>query len=305
MTIATRRRSLVRKALVALAALAVAALAPMPVARADVVSAASDAYLVSADLRLTVFGAPIPGGDLPPQVLVAGTAPGAYGESASAAQYERDAGAFSLGSVSGQVLRLEAASVHTAAASGVDGLGGPRSTSGSIQIGGLALDVLSYTMPYFGSGTLVRVTAAAVSAGAAVMGDRGALIGAGSLNVVDLAVTVGDDQFLFNGAIAPNTIVELAEGVTLTLNEQVLGGDGVDEAGLLTNFLRLHFDRAGVPAGYRFLGLNGDVVVGHTFARQAGVAPVVPEPSSVALAGLGLGAAGLAAARRARRQPGA
>jgi len=292
------RRPLVRKAFAALAALALA-----PAAQADVVSAASDAYLASADLSLTFLGSQIAGVSLPPQVLAEGTAPAPYGDSNGLASFSQTFGSFAYPTgfpiLTGSALKLQTGIVSTTADSNVVGTG-PGSTDATSQLASLSLGVLNYSVPFVGSGSLVSVTASAITTTAGVTGDYGALVGAGSLSVIDLVVSVAGVDYTYNGTIAPNTIVDLGAGITLTLNEQVLGGDGINDASMLTNFLRLSFDDAGVSLGGYGLLLNGDVVLGHSFAAQTAA---VPEPSSVALAGLGV--AGLAAARRARRKPAA
>jgi len=73
---------------------------------------------------------------------------------------------------------------------------------------------------------------------------------------------------------APNTTIFNNGGISVLLNEQIFGGDGVTNRSLSVNALRINFKQA--PIGLHVL--NGDIVISHSE-----VASVVPEPSTALL----------------------
>jgi hypothetical protein len=293
------RRSAVRMAFATLAGLAAA-----PFASADVMTGDSNAYFASANVEATVVGNTLPIVTVAPLVPVSGGAPPIYTTNNTLATANVSLGAFAFPSpalplVSGQVLGLNAATISSDAASNVDGGAGVRTTSAANTVANIGLTVLSYSAPVVGSGSLVSITGTVLSTSASVSGDYGALVGTGAASVANLSITILGQTFSFSGPIAANTTVNTGiAGVTLILNEQVQGGDGVSSRTMTTNLVHLSLDGVGIAG---VASVDADVVLGHAFASQTAVAAAIPEPSSLALAGLGL--AGIAGARlRARRK---
>lgn len=308
MTIAfSMRRPFARLASAAL--LSSAAVLP---ASADVISGTSNAYSASADLTANVLS-------LPPVVVSAGpygpaggSAPIPYNNSNVLASVNVNSptvgGNIGPIGVSATPLTLSTGIASSNANSTVDGLGGMKTTMATNQIAGLNATVLGYSIsiPFVGtqSGALLTVMASAITTTASVSGDYNAWTTSGGVNVASISIALNGTTIYANANIAANTTVDLNPlglGASLVLNEQIIGGDGVSTRSMTTNFLHLKLSDVGVglPGVGNVVTLNSDIIIGHAFASQTGIASTaVPEPSSLAMAGLALAAGGFVKARR-------
>ena len=75
-------------------------------------------------------------------------------------------------------------------------------------------------------------------------------------------------------------------GVSLILNEQILTGDGISNAGMAVNAIHLEFNDFTSGLGI----LNGDIIIGHSEAQVQALPAQVPEPGTLALTALALAA---------------
>lgn len=245
-------------------------------AQAVVISGASSAYGEFVSLTTTpVIGvsATLTSGPLP---QVSGTAPAPYNLSSSL-----------LSVTVGQL--LSAGLLDVAASSNVNGGLGSRFASGSASVASVTLDLLSA----FGG-----ISAQAIQSGATVNGDFGALSSSGTTTLVGLSV---QGVAAVNLSPAPNTVLLDALGLKVTLNEQIVTGDGTSTAGLTVNAIHVEFtDFATLGLGGDLSIVNGDIILSHSMAsltaQANGPGPgpqPVPEPASLALLGLGLASLGL------------
>ena len=105
---------------------------------------------------------------------------------------------------------------------------------------------------------------------------------------------VSIDGSLFSNP-APNTILFNAGGLLITLNEQILSGDGITGTGISTNAIDVAFNNFAFGTNL----LNGKIIVGHTEAfASLGPAAAVPEPATWAMMLLGFAGIGFATRRR-------
>jgi hypothetical protein len=99
---------------------------------------------------------------------------------------------------------------------------------------------------------------------------------------------------------APNTILLSIDGLTITLNEQSLFGDGVTSTGISTNAIDVAFNNFAFGTNL----LNGNVIVGHTQASASlSQAAAVPEPATWAMMLLGFTGIGFAMRHRKTARP--
>ncbi len=156
------------------------------------------------------------------------------------------------------------------------------------------------------------IRADVIESNASVSGEYGAWTASGFTRIVDLFVfgkaivlsdlvdASGNAVVDAEGYIAPNTRIDLSvlglANLTLTLNEQILGGNGTSRRSLEVNAIDLDINGHSLLSGV----VNGEVIIGHSYAELWGepnAAPApVPEPSTFALIGSGL--AGLFFMRR-------
>ncbi len=136
-------------------------------------------------------------------------------------------------------------------------------------------------------------SSSSVSGGPAALNASAAVVIEGlQLTVLGIGVNLG-----VTGSIAANTAINvggLLTGLTLTLNEQIVTGDGAASRGITTNAIHLSFSNVLVATTLGNLGrLNGDIAIGQSFAAMTAQAdPVtpptsaVPEPSTSVLMGI-------------------
>jgi hypothetical protein len=94
---------------------------------------------------------------------------------------------------------------------------------------------------------------------------------------------------------APNTVLFNIVGLSITLNEQTLFGDGITTTGISTNAIDIAFNNFALGTNL----LNGNIIVGHTEAFASLDQPAaVPEPATWAMMLLGFVGIGLAMCRR-------
>ncbi|MGH8557357.1 MAG: choice-of-anchor P family protein [Methylococcales bacterium] len=109
------------------------------------------------------------------------------------------------------------------------------------------------------------VTADAVESTSEITGVCGALTPAGTTTLTNAGVTVGANPLLaLDVSPAPNTGIDInvlgLAGVTLILNEQVVGGNGITTSSISTNALHL-------TVSINLLGLVfADIILGHSEA---------------------------------------
>lgn len=247
-------------------------------ATADIVEGTSEAY--GAFVDLAAIGGTI-NADIGPLAPSAGSAPVPYLDTGSALNVDVTAGGVPL---VGSLIDLQAGAFDTEASSNVDGLAGNRATTATATINGLNATVGEF-LPLLGSAPLVAITADTIEVISSLSGDFGAMATLGSMFVEDLQINVLGSvvdlsAVIDDGFVAANTQIALdafgLAGASLTLNQQIASGDGINTFGIETNAIALNLNAVNVGG---FTGLNGDVVIGHTAASVA----AVPEPSSLLL----------------------
>jgi hypothetical protein len=254
--------------LIGICAVALAVSLPS-LAHATVVTGSSSAYGESVNLTVTPIiglGATVTSGPLP---TAAGTAPAPYNVSNAA-----------ISAFVSDVLATGVLNVN--AFSNVDGLPGSRTTGAASSVNGLSIGSL---------GGLLNLASTTLQSVASVTGDFGALLASGTTTIQGLAINGIPLLVVMPTA---NDVLFSALGVTITANEQILSGDGINSAGIIVNALDISFANAiGVLNGVAGF-INGNIIIGQSQAFASAVAaggggPVgVPEPSSLIILGMGL-----------------
>ena len=113
-------------------------------------------------------------------------------------------------------------------------------------------------------------------------------------DAVSAVFNSGSGGIAVNSAPPANTNLFSAPGLSVLLDEPILGGDGVTSRSLQVNGFHASFD------GFSFGGgtLDGDVIISH--AQASLIAAAVSEPAACSM--FGAGVAGLLLAPRRRRQ---
>jgi hypothetical protein len=140
--------------------------------------------------------------------------------------------------------------------------------------------------------TLFGLTVSEVHSSATITGDFNALNAVGSVSLVNGSASSGISSQTLASNPAANTHIDVLSlfglaGISLTLNEQILTGDGLTSRGLEVNAIHLGFANFSSGAGV----LNGDIIISHSAAQvQAQSDPVhaLPEPATLALEALAL-----------------
>ena len=223
-----------------------------------------------------------------------------YSQTGSAATLDLSGTLFSLlntsliGGVSGGLATTGVTSNGTTTASGTVTLAKPS----------IGFDS-AITLPFLGTtvASLFGIDAGAITSTSTVTSMGGVLTATGLSSITNLQFSglASPLALLVGNAYlnpAANLSFSLGNTLSLTLNEQIRTATA-DSLGLETNALHLSLN------GYQIGGtaLTGDVILGHSAARIAGVTAAVPEPASWALMVLGFGLIGgtLRGARRAAR----
>lgn len=206
------------------------------------------------------------------------------------------------------------------AASDVDGLPGIRSASADATVNGLSANLSSLTGASF-----ISFSAVSVGSTASVKGDFGALTRSGATSLVGASLSVAGKPFIIDSSPAPNTVVVCTDpqedpgaealppsdlcGLKVTLNEQILSGDGVESGGITVNAIHVQFDD--FPLGNAGV-IDGEIVISNSQATlraiqvqsdetQATLTPTQEVPAPATLLLLLAGVPGLLLLRRRGR----
>jgi hypothetical protein len=249
-----------------------------------VTAGSSSAYAVGATIDVTLLSAATVDVNIANQPTASGTSPSGYSSNNTAASV--------TGSVPG-VAVVSGSVLGATATSNVTGSLSSGTTFGSSTITGLGVSVgpggnlLSITS---GSDVITESSTASGSYGS--LSASGALTIVGSSNIIISVLGIQAAEITVGEVIAPNTKITLTgllAGLgSITLNEQIAdpGSNGTTSAGITSNFLDLSLSPS------LSLGLLGtdsasiDIIVDHSHAAIS--ASSVPEPSSIALAGIGI-----------------
>lgn len=179
-------------------------------------------------------------------------------------------GSDSFGPITGQVVGVNVGvgpllgnevTVNTGVLTGevsYDNAGHVVASTGAVVDAAVAVDVVSL----LGLG----ITADAIESTSEINGVCGSLTPTGSTTLTNAVLTVGTNDVILDASPAPNTIIDVnalgLAGVTLVLNEQIQGGDGITSSSMVTNALHLTLNIS--VAG--LVTLTGDIVLGHSEA---------------------------------------
>lgn len=266
-------------------------------ATASVIQGTSGAYGIFLDLTITGVASTVGSAQLQ------NTAPPAYDQNDSTASLSLNSNAVALFPVA-----LNTAVVNARIQSDVDATAGSRFAQGDGSV-----DDLSLALGLDGTllDPLLTVSSnQTLSSLARVDGDFGALTASQDSILEGLAISVlGTNISLAldaDGRAAANTQlldVQGVVGLSILLNEQIIGGNGIDDLSAQTNALHILFDAVDLSsigvAGLTGL-LSGEIVVAHTEAALNTTAPATVSVSVPATLPLLL--LGLAAGSRIRRR---
>lgn len=267
-----RARSLGKPPLyAALGAFCLALLAPTA-ARAEVTSGSSTGYGIFVDVDVLSSVLALNAG---PASISSGSAPPAYNDVDSLPSLSVST---LLGSVTTGVL-------NSSASSNIDGTLGSKNVNaaGSVDNLNLSLGVLV---------NVLQVQASVIGSTTTVSGDFGVLNANSTSTLTGLTISVLGVPLSIPLNPAPNTGLSVAlAGLSIILNEQITTPTA-NSLKRETNALAIRLTNVNV-AGIGIL--NGTILVGHSEAimfAQADPPPAVPEPSSIALLGVGAGLVG-------------
>jgi hypothetical protein len=270
------------KQLIALAAICVA----LPSAAAHAQQASSSAYTVNAQETVSTAGVVTANVSLGPIAQSSGSAPPSYSDSDSVASLSDNASLTTgIGGVTQSLQTAILTSSATGTATGAEATSTVNNLSLSLASNPLLAGLLGL------SATTIQSFSQANSVGG--------LDASGSVTIEGLILTgslLGGTTI--NGSLfvnpAPNTILLSIDGLTITLNEQTMLGDGVTSAGISTNAIDIAFNNFALGTGLA----NGNIILGHSEALASLGAAAVPEPSSWAMMLLGFAAVGMVLRRR-------
>lgn len=226
-------------------------------AEATVITGTSRAFGESVNLTITPLIGPVVSVLSGPIPTASGTAPLPYNVTNTL--------------LSANVAGLLTTGVLTAhATSNVDGMPGIRTASADATVDNLSV-------------LLGLITATEIQSSATVSGDFGAFTAVGTNTLTGLSVN--GTPFLFASA-TPNFVFFTGLGLTVTLNEQILTGNGIDSLGLAVNAIDISFNNFVSASGI----LNGNIIISHSEASLTGRADEqdVPEPATLLLFASGM-----------------
>ncbi len=225
---------------------------------------------------------------------LSGTAPNAYNSNISTPSATISSGTF----LTGTLLTGSTGLLTTNVSSTVDGIGSAESTNGATTVNNLNVNVLS---------TLVQIQATTLTSSSTVSGGYGALAASDSTGFSGLGIKVlGVDITSYIEASAGAEVDVSTLGIPalsalanlkIGLDVSTTTGNGTTSATVKTD--NIIVDLTGVT--YSLLALGGTLEIGQSQASMTSAFGTVPEPSSIAMTGLGIGLIGVFGARRGLR----
>jgi hypothetical protein len=248
-------------------------------------AASSSGYAVSANENVSAVGVVNATVNVGPIAPSSGSAPPAYNNSNSLASVNQSA---TLTSGIGGVSQSLSTGLLTSSASGTS-----TAAQGTGTINNLVLSLDSNVLgALLGVGaTTIQSTSQANSVGGLDASGSTTIEGLTLYGLLLNGVTINGSLFVNPN---PNTILLSIAGLTITLNEQTMLGDGITSTGISTNAIDVAFNNFALGTNL----LNGNVILGHSQALASLGTPAVPEPSTWAMMLLGFAGIGFAARRR-------
>lgn len=248
---------------------------------------ASSAYGVWADL--TVLGGIT--ATIGPVADVSGVAPPAYNLSSGVVDLDTSVDLTTGGPVPITLGTLAATGVLTSTASSPF-TPTPTSTATS-TVDGLSLDLKTTGLTPV---TILDITATTISSTSSASALVSPNTATGSTTIEDLTISglaVGLTPITLTGIVDPSVNDEIFDlgGLTITLNQQTLSGNGYDGKAIATDAIAIDF--SSVPLGTGLV--NGQIVIANSVAS-------VPEPATWVDMLAAFGGAGLLMLRRAKSQ---
>lgn len=173
-------------------------------------------------------------------------------------------------------------------------------TAGAAQASVNDVDLGLFTSLFGVTTTTLGLTADTITSRSTVtrVGDTATLTGQSVFENLDLSLLgLLDFSLGANAEVVPNFVAFDLLGLTITLNEQSITGNGLTERGIITNAFHLVFDN--YILGGR--ALTGDLIIGQSRASisiDPSVGGAVPEPGVWLQMIAGFGLVGLAVRRR-------
>ena len=249
-------------------------------------SASSSAYAVGAHENVSAAGVVNATVNVGPIAQSSGAAPPSYNNSASVASLSQSA---NLTTGAGAVSQSFNTGLLTSNSSGTS-----TAAQGTATVNNLNLSVADSAL----LGSLLGVSATTIQS-TSQANSVGGLDASGSTTIEGLSLY----GLLLNGATidgslfinpSPNTVLLSLAGLTITLNEQTMLGDGINSLGISTNAIDVAFNNFALGTNL----VNGNIIVGHSEALASLSSAAVPEPASWAMMLLGFAGMGFVARHR-------
>ncbi len=193
--------------------------------------------------------------------------------------------------------------------SDVDGAVGNRSASADATVDNVSIQTVTQVVPPLVPVTLdfvLDVQATEIHSAADVSGEFGALAPSGTAtlsgtsgaNNDQASITVLGVEFLLDSNPLPHPassfmitqaqVPSLEGQIEVRINEQILAGDGINDQSIEVNALRILIGTGMIklPPNFTDAAWAGDIIVAHSEAALQ--ANIIPEPSTLLLAALGL-----------------